>query len=86
MKEKILEEVITKLKYYEPENEINGSTPLSELILDSLDWLDFSFKIEREYGIVITADGDDIASLCDNVGDIVDLIIEKINNIKKRRL
>lgn len=90
MKEEILKNVINKLREYDPEDVITAETPLVELILDSLDWVDFSYKLEGEYNIVFNVKAengiylDDITSLCDNVGDIADLVELKINNKKAK--
>lgn len=89
MKEEILKDVIKKLREYDPEDAITSETPLNELILDSLDWVEFSCKLEKEYDILFnvkTENGfvlDDITNLCDNVGDIAELVEVKINNKKK---
>lgn len=79
MKEEILKDVIKKLREYDPEDAITSETPLSELILDSLDWVELSYKLETENGVIL----DDITNLCDNVGDIAELVEVKINNKKK---
>lgn len=79
MKEEILKDVIKKLREYDPEDAITSETPLNELILDSLDWVELSYKLETENGVIL----DDITNLCDNVGDIAELVEVKINNKKK---